>query len=62
MCIHARRLTYILPVVTAHTHIQYNTIGYMARYKQSLAQTAVAEYCKIANDVGMTPAELALAW
>jgi len=34
----------------------------MARYKQSLAQTAVAEYCKIANDVGMTPAELALAW
>lgn len=36
--------------------------GYMARYKQSLAQTAVAEYAEIAKSVGITPAELALAW
>ena len=26
MCIHARRLTYILPVITVHTHIQYNRL------------------------------------
>jgi aryl-alcohol dehydrogenase-like predicted oxidoreductase len=34
----------------------------MGRYKQSLAQTAVAEYVKIAESIGITPAQLALAW
>ena len=36
--------------------------GYMSRYKQSLAQSAVAEYCAIADSIGMSPSELALAW
>jgi len=34
----------------------------MARYKQSLAQTAVAEYCRIAQQHQLSPTELALAW
>lgn len=36
--------------------------GYMGRYKQSLAQQAVAEYCTIAEKAGLTATELALAW
>jgi len=36
--------------------------GYMGRYKQSLAQSAVAEYSAIAEKHGLTPSELALAW
>lgn len=36
--------------------------GYMARYKQSLAQAAVAEYSKIAEKHGLSSTELALAW
>lgn len=36
--------------------------GYMQRYKQSLSVAAVAEYCRIAKEHGLTPAELALAW
>lgn len=36
--------------------------GYMARYKQSLAQEAVKEYVTIASTFGLTPTELALAW
>jgi len=38
------------------------SIGYMGRYKQSLAQEAVQEYCKIADKYDMTPTELSLAW
>ena len=34
----------------------------MGRYKQSLAQEAVQEYCNIANKYYMTPTELSLAW
>ena len=36
--------------------------GYMARYKQSLAQDAVKLYCDIADKFNLTPTELALAW
>lgn len=36
--------------------------GYMARYRQSMAQTAVAEYTALAQEIGMTPTQLALAW
>ena len=36
--------------------------GYMERYKQSLAQTAVAAYANIASKHGLTPTELALAY
>ena len=34
----------------------------MERYKQSLAQTAVAAYANIAYKYGLTPTELALAY
>ena len=34
----------------------------MERYKQSLAQTAVAAYANIASKHGLTPTELALAY
>ena len=34
----------------------------MGRYKQSLAQQAVSEYCAVAEEVSVTPTELALAW
>jgi aryl-alcohol dehydrogenase-like predicted oxidoreductase len=34
----------------------------MARYNQSLARQAVAEYATIAARHGMTPTQLALAW
>lgn len=36
--------------------------GYMERYNKSLAREAVAEYVKVAEKYGLTPAELALAW
>jgi aryl-alcohol dehydrogenase-like predicted oxidoreductase len=36
--------------------------GYMARFKQSLAVSAVAEYVEIAESVGLAATELALAW
>lgn len=36
--------------------------GYMARYKQSLAQEAVAAYVEVAGRHGLTPSQLALAW
>ena len=36
--------------------------GYMARYTQSLAREAVAEYVKVAQKHGVTPTQLALAW
>eukprot|EP00640_Fibrocapsa_japonica_P000377 CAMPEP_0113936858 /NCGR_PEP_ID=MMETSP1339-20121228/3626_1 /TAXON_ID=94617 /ORGANISM="Fibrocapsa japonica" /LENGTH=374 /DNA_ID=CAMNT_0000939427 /DNA_START=61 /DNA_END=1185 /DNA_ORIENTATION=- /assembly_acc=CAM_ASM_000762 len=36
--------------------------GFMDRYKQSLAVKAVAAYADIAKQLGMTPAEFALAW
>lgn len=36
--------------------------GYMARYKQSLASDAVAEYEKVAKKHGFSTTELALAW
>lgn len=36
--------------------------GYMARYQQSLAREAVAEYVKVAESFGLTPTQLALAW
>eukprot|EP01038_Epipyxis_sp_PR26KG_P005162 gene5162-7186_t len=36
--------------------------GYMARYKQSLAQEAVKEYSLLANKYSLTPSELSLAW
>lgn len=34
----------------------------MPRYKQSIAQEAVREYCDIAKKNGLTPTELALSW
>lgn len=36
--------------------------GYMARYQQSLAREAVAEYAQVAQKHGLTLAQLALAW
>jgi aryl-alcohol dehydrogenase-like predicted oxidoreductase len=36
--------------------------GLMPRYKQSIAQDAVKEYCDIAQKYGMTATELSLAW
>lgn len=36
--------------------------GYMSRYKQSLAQEAVLEYCKVAQKHGYTPTQMALLW
>lgn len=36
--------------------------GYMARYTQSLAREAVAEYVAVAQKHGLTPTQLALAW
>ena len=36
--------------------------GFMDRYLQSDAQAAVNAYCTLAEDIGLTPAELALAW
>ena len=36
--------------------------GYMTRYKQSLAQEAVEQYCEIAKKHNMTPTELTLGW
>ncbi|GIL87557.1 hypothetical protein Vretimale_14755 [Volvox reticuliferus] len=36
--------------------------GYMARYKASLVQEAVAKYADVAEKYGMTPTEMALAW
>jgi aryl-alcohol dehydrogenase-like predicted oxidoreductase len=36
--------------------------GYMARYKQSLCTEAVDKYCALADTLGLTPAELSLAW
>lgn len=36
--------------------------GYMARYKQSLAVTAVEKYSKYAKEIGMSTAALALGW
>lgn len=36
--------------------------GYMERYKQSLCTEAVDKYCTLADSLGMTPAELSLAW
>jgi aryl-alcohol dehydrogenase-like predicted oxidoreductase len=36
--------------------------GLMPRYKQSIAQDAVKEYCDIATKHDLTPTELALAW
>lgn len=36
--------------------------GLMPRYKQSIAQDAVSEYCEIAKNIGLTPTELALSW
>ena len=34
----------------------------MSRYKQSLAQLAVKEYCEVAEKYNLTPTELALIW
>ncbi len=34
----------------------------MARYQQSLAREAVEEYAKVAQQFGLTPTQLALAW
>lgn len=36
--------------------------GFMSRYKQSLAKTAVDEYIAVAEKHGLTPTQLALAW
>ena len=36
--------------------------GFMDRYLQSDAQVAVNDYCSLAEEIGLTPAELALAW
>jgi aryl-alcohol dehydrogenase-like predicted oxidoreductase len=36
--------------------------GYMKRYQQSIGREAVAEYCNVATQHGLTPTELALAW
>ena len=36
--------------------------GYMSRFRTSLALTAIKEYTKLAQDNGMTPTQLALAW
>ena len=36
--------------------------NYMSRYKQSLAQVAVKEYCDIADKYNLTPTELSLIW
>lgn len=36
--------------------------GFMQRYRGSQNEAAVSEYCEIAKEAGMTPAELALAW
>lgn len=41
---------------------EYTPAGYMARYQQSLAREAVAEYVKVAESFGLTPTQLALAW
>lgn len=35
---------------------------YMARYQQSLARQAVAEYARVAEKHGLTPTQLALGW
>lgn len=34
----------------------------MPRYKQSIAQDAVKEYCDVAEKYGLTATELSLAW
>ena len=36
--------------------------GYMARYNKSLARQAVDEYVSVAEQHGLTPTQLALAW
>lgn len=36
--------------------------GYMSRYKESIVQEAVTEYCKVATKYNYTPTELALLW
>jgi aryl-alcohol dehydrogenase-like predicted oxidoreductase len=36
--------------------------GYMARYRNSASEAAVQEYMEIADDMGLTPTQLALAW
>lgn len=36
--------------------------GYMERFNKSLAREAIAEYSKLAEDNGMTPTQMALAW
>jgi len=36
--------------------------GYMERYKQSLAQDAVALYCDVAKKYDLTPTQMALMW
>lgn len=36
--------------------------GYMGRYRNSLSEAAVKDYCKVAEQVGLTPTQLALAW
>lgn len=36
--------------------------GFMQRYRGSQNEAAVNEYCKIAKEAGISPAELALSW
>jgi aryl-alcohol dehydrogenase-like predicted oxidoreductase len=36
--------------------------GFMQRYRGSQNEAAVSEYCKIAKEAGISPAELALSW